>query len=74
MHQGLGGGNDDGTTGSESTGNLAETIGNVVGTMTSMGGLETLIFCLSCISKSPVVEPISRMNQCGKQGPSTILP
>ena len=73
MHQGLGG-NDDGATGSESTGSLAETTGNVVGTMTSMGGLETLIFCLSCISKSPVVEPISRMNQCGKQGPSTILP
>ena len=73
MHQGLGG-NDDGATGSESTGSLAETTGNAVGTMTNMGGLETLIFCLSCISKSPVVEPISRMNQYGKQGPSTIFP
>ena len=51
MHHGLGG-NDGGATRAESTGGLAETVGDAVSAMTGIGGFVTFIFYLRCVSNT----------------------
>ena len=52
MHHGLGG-NDGRATGTESTGGLAETVGDAVSVMIGMGGFVTPIFHFRCVSNTP---------------------